>query len=353
MLAFSGIENNPLANVDTERAAHPSMAAGITEEEGSLVLPDGISLYTKSWKPAGEPRAIIAFYHGFSDHCNAFFEFFPSLASLGFEVRSLDQRGWGRSVTSNRKLRGDFGSTPTVMADLHFFLRSLVPYTKESSIPLFLMGHSMGGENSLYYVLNPESPYYKTPTTKTSSPTSQFKLAGVIAAAPYISLHPATQPSRLLEISGRIALRILPKMTLKQGVDVKNVSRNPAVLENVERDNGYLFHKTGTLEGFAGMLDRAAWLNGLHTKKQKDVVSDGIAGNVPPLWVGHGTGDRATWFEASKRLVESLDYVDDKTFKSYEGAYHKLMNEPDGVGEEMTRDVAEWIEAHISQADGA
>jgi acylglycerol lipase len=49
MLAFSGIENNPLANVDTESAAHPNMAA-VTEEEGSLVLPDGVSLYTKCWK---------------------------------------------------------------------------------------------------------------------------------------------------------------------------------------------------------------------------------------------------------------------------------------------------------------
>lgn len=52
MLAFSGIEDTPIANTDTDRAARLDMAgaAGVTEEEGSLVLPDGTTLYTKSWK---------------------------------------------------------------------------------------------------------------------------------------------------------------------------------------------------------------------------------------------------------------------------------------------------------------
>jgi acylglycerol lipase len=267
---------------------------------------------------------------------------------------NIDTRGWGRSGTSDRKLRGDFGTTPTIIADLHFYLQSLVPYTKEGSIPLFLMGHSMGGQISSYYLLNPQSPYYQKPTPKSSSPTSQFKLAGVILIAPYIALHPATQPSRLLEISGRIAQMLLPKMTIKQKVEPKYVSRNPAILEDIEKDNGHLHHKYGTLEGLGGMLDRAAWLNGLHTKKQRDYDgADVLTGNVPPVWIGHGTEDRATWFVASKRLFESLDYVDDKTFKEYEGAYHKLMNEPDGIGEEMTKDVTQWIEAHISKTDEA
>lgn len=50
MLAFSGIENTPIDNTDTDRAAAVTMGGGVTEEEGSLVLPDGTSLYTKSWK---------------------------------------------------------------------------------------------------------------------------------------------------------------------------------------------------------------------------------------------------------------------------------------------------------------
>ena len=55
-------------------------------EEGTHALPDGTELYTKTWKvgyrtvegahsanidvqPEGTTRAVLAFVHGFSDHC--------------------------------------------------------------------------------------------------------------------------------------------------------------------------------------------------------------------------------------------------------------------------------------------
>ncbi|EED24510.1 alpha/beta hydrolase, putative [Talaromyces stipitatus ATCC 10500] len=346
MLAFSGIENTPINNTDTDRAATVDMG-GITEEEGSLVLPDGTSLYTKSWKPEGIPRAIIAFYHGFSDHCNSFFDFFPNLASSGIEVRSLDQRGWGRSVISIPKLRGHYGSTSTVMADLHFFLQSLIPFTKEGTIPLFLMGHSMGGMNVLYYVLNPESPYHHQ--AENTNATTKVKLAGVMSVAPLVAVHPTTQPLKIVEYAGRIAKRIVPKMTMVQNIDAKWVSKNQAVVDDIKDDKGVLYHNTGTLEGLAGMLDRGAWLNDLHKKTTAANHADGK--NVPPLWIGHGTEDRVTWCDATRRLAQSLDHVDDKTYKEYEGAYHKLMNEPDGVAESMTKDVTEWIEARLPKSE--
>ena len=51
MLAFSGIENTPTENTDTARGtATNNIMGGFTEEEGSLVLLDGTSLYSKSWK---------------------------------------------------------------------------------------------------------------------------------------------------------------------------------------------------------------------------------------------------------------------------------------------------------------
>lgn len=207
----------------------------------------------------------------------------------------------------------------------------------------------MGGMNPLYYVLNPESPYHKRNSNSqtSSSPTSQFKLAGVISIAPLIALHPATQPSKLLEYAGRVAMRILPKFTMAQPVLVKYVSRNPTMLENIPKDK--LLHNLGTLEGFVGMFDRAAWLDRLHVKKPQNI--DAIAGNIPPIWAAHGTVDYITWHDGTKRLIESLDYVEDKTFKTYEGAYHKIMNEPDGLGEEMTRDATQWIEAYITQVE--
>lgn len=249
-------------------------------------------------------------------------------------------------MINNRKLRGNFGSSTTVMADLHFFLQSLIPFTKEGSIPLFLMGHSMGGMNVLYYVLNPESPYHHQ---QGSTPTTKVKVAGILSVAPLIAVHPSTQPLKIVEYAGRIAKRIVPKMTMVQKIEPKWVSKNPAVEEDINNDKGVLYHNTGTLEGLAGMLDRGAWLNECYKKAiGKDYV---YKGDVPPLWVGHGTEDRITWFDATKKLVEGLEWHEDKTFKEYGGAYHKLMNEPDGVGETMTKDVTEWIEARLAKDD--
>lgn len=59
MLAFSGIENTPVDNTDTDRTTATSNMGGFTEEEGSLVLPDGTSLYAKSWKVC---LSMSAFY---------------------------------------------------------------------------------------------------------------------------------------------------------------------------------------------------------------------------------------------------------------------------------------------------
>lgn len=72
-----------------------------------------------------------------------------------------------------------------------------------------------------------------------------------------------------------------------------------------------LCHDTGTLEGLAGMLDRADDLD----CNRLDIV-DGR------FWIGHGSADRVTSFDSSKRLFERLR-VSDKVFREYEGWYHK------------------------------
>lgn len=229
------------------------------------------------------------------------------------------------------------------MADLHFFLQSLVPFTQQGSIPLFLMGHSMGGMNSLYYALNPESPYHNTTSNK------DFKLAGVVSIAPLVAIHPTTQPLKIIEYAGRLAAKLVPKWTMVQDIDPMWVSRDDAVVEAIRKD-ALLCHKTGTFEALAGMLERGAWLDGLH----KDASGGGgggviaaVADNVPPLLVAHGTSDRITWFDATKRMFEAVQ-VKDKTFKEYDGGYHKLTNDTHGVAEQFTADVVEWVNGKIA-----
>lgn len=88
--------------------------------------------------------AKIVFVHGFSDHCNAYHDLFLNLALARIEVHAFDQRGWGRSVKTVSE-RGLTGPTSQVLDDITSILKSQLP----TSVPLFLMGHSMGGAEVL------------------------------------------------------------------------------------------------------------------------------------------------------------------------------------------------------------
>jgi acylglycerol lipase len=159
-------------------------------------------------------------------------------------------------------------------------------------------------------------------------------------------MHPDSQPSGFKVWAGKLAARIAPSRQLLQKFDSTYMSRDVQVRKDWEEDE--LCHDTGTLEGLAAMLTRAANLAALgEGKKVPGLKLDPGC----PVWLGHGSEDRVTSFDASKRLFEKLK-VEDKTFKTYNGAYHKLHAEPEGVKEEFVKDVGEWILAHLPGQEG-
>ena len=166
---------------------------------------------------------------------------------------------------------------------------------RQSKAPVFLMGHSMGGAEILYWAAKgPE--------------TLRHKIRGFIASAPYIALHPASQPSRALVIAGRIALRIMPKFQMEQRLEPDRLCRDPAVGKSYNEDE--LCHNIGTLEGLSGMIDR-----GEDLEKGKVVVQEGS------VYVVQGTGDLVTHYDTTRNLFERMP-VTDKTLKTYDGWYH-------------------------------
>lgn len=311
-------------------------------KEGWFSPDSSARLYTKTWIPPSgtDIRARLVFVHGFSDHCNAYYHLFPDLATRGILVYAFDQRGWGRSAPEKGQ-RGNSGPTSTVLADISSFLNhinaSSIPSTtgQASATALFLMGHSMGGAEVLLLSL------------LHSHPQPLPRISGILLEAPYIAVHPASQPNALKVMVGRLAAKVLPKYQLVQKVDPKTMSRSQQVCRDWETDE--LCHDTGTLECLVGMMQRAADLTmlaegqtvqGLGLKTVMGLGEDGS--DSVPVWIGHGTGDLVTDHLASRAMSNKLD-VKDKSIKLYQGAYHKLHAEPDGVAEEFASDVASWI----------
>ncbi|KAL2111822.1 hypothetical protein VUR80DRAFT_9210 [Thermomyces stellatus] len=291
-----------------------------TEMEGTFTVGDA-ALYTKTWVPTGVTKAKLIFLHGFSDHVNRYNDFFAHLASCGIQVHGFDQRGWGRSVREPSH-RGLTGPTALVLSDITAFIEAQLP----SPVPVFVMGHSMGGGEALALACAPEYAELVG------------KIRGWVLEAPFLAFPEDEKPSAIKVVMGRLVGRLLPRQRLLHRIPVEYLSRDPAWQKSVDEDT--LCHDTGTLEGLAGLLDRTSALSSGKWR---------LSRNVRALFVGHGTADRVTSFKASKAWFEAQE-VDDAEFKAYEGCLHQL--HADFCKEEFYRDVSRWVLERVEGAEG-
>lgn len=250
--------------------------------------------------------------HGFSEHINRYNDWFPKLNEHGIQVFGWDQRGWGRSVNKPAE-RGLTGPTSQVISEVAAFINDKLP----SDVPVFVMGHSMGGGEVLTLASDPA--YEKTIN----------QVRGWILESPFIGFSPDDKPSSAKVFVGRLVGRLLPKQQMKHAVPPEHLTRDQEIVESYRNDP--LCHNTGTLEGLASLLDRTAALsNG----------SRPVHSGVRSLLLTHGNGDKTCSFDEAMKYFNAQT-VADKAAKPYEGAYHQLHN--DHCKDEFTKDVVDWI----------
>ncbi|KAK0117599.1 hypothetical protein ONS95_011935 [Cadophora gregata] len=298
------------------------MMSEVKVMEDTFALPDGVLAYRKTWTPSQPPLANLIHVHGFSEHINRYYDFFPNLARHRILCTGIDQRGWGRTVTKDSE-RGDAGTTEIVLADLASLFES---YFSSSSLPVFIMGHSMGGAELL---------------TMASTPKYQnliSRISGILLVSPYIALVPAREPYTLVRLLGKALCPILPKFQIPNRPPVECVVHDVAVQQDILNDP--LSNGIGTLEMFDGMLSRGADL-----QSGKLVLNE----EVRALWVAHGTGDELTSCEASREWFEreGRGKVRDAEFREYMGWSHQLHIDTMEHRPVFVKDVADWILARL------
>jgi acylglycerol lipase len=233
-------------------------------------------------------------------------------------VHGFDQRGWGRSVHRSSD-KGRTGGTTQVVAEVAAFIRSVLACAP-ASVPVFVLGHSMGGGEVATLMCDGA---YEADVIR--------PVRGWLLESPFIGWPAGEEPSALKIFVGRLAGRFLPHRQLVHKIPPEKLSRDPEVQRSLREDK--LCHDTGTLEGLAALLDRTEAL-----LKGKAAVCAGVRA----LWVGHGTRDFGTSYEASSRWFKTTTgNVADREFKTYEGWYHQLHS--DTGREEFYKDVGEWI----------
>lgn len=267
---------------------------------------DGHQLYCCQFKETTNLKAVICLVHGLGDHIHRYKALTSKLTTHGYRIYGMDLRGHGK--TSG--LRGHFGTADTVMADIKAVLRQ-----DQSKVPRFLMGHSMGGLFVLWFALH----------------GCDDGLSGVLACSP--AIQPGTPVNPIKYHAGRLLAHVFPRMTLDNGLDCDNLSRDPAVVSSYREDP--LVHGRISLQSAKALLDAMEVLN----------TAARPAIGVPVL-ISHGDADTMTSFEAARRFAARLE-CDDKTFKGYPGGYHQLHT--DFVKEEVVRDYVDWLDSHCQR----
>jgi len=269
-------------------------------QEGTFRGTDGLALYYQSWQPDDPARGVLVIVHGLGEHGGRYKNVVNHLVPQGFAVYALDHRGHGRSpgqrayANNMAEFRGDVHAFVQLVANAH------------PGLPLFIMGHSLGGLITLDYILHhPEG------------------LHGAIVSAPAVG--GVGVPPVLLMLS-RVLSRVWPTFSLDSGLDVNAISRDPQEVQAYQNDP--LVHGKGTPRLATVVMGAAEWCQAnAHTLQL-------------PLLMIHGTADRITAPADSRRFFDNAASAD-KTYIAYEGGYHESHN--DIHHQQVVADIAAWL----------
>jgi alpha-beta hydrolase superfamily lysophospholipase len=275
----------------------------MTSIEFNWTTPDGVKIYGKEWK-VEFPKAVIALVHGLGEHCNRYNHMAAYFAKHNISTVAYDRRGHGQSG-------GKRGHTPTYEALLEE-VDQLIKETKNRYpiSPIFIYGHSMGGNIALKYAIS-----------------RNLKINGIITSGAFIEF-PDAPPALLIAI-GKIMRKIYPSFSQNNGLSPEDVSSDPAVVKAYIEDP--LVHNKITSATGISMIEVAKELQN-------------YKGSIRvPLLLMHGNADKLTGFEGSKNFANAV--TGPVSYKEWDGAYHELHNE--SIQEEVFDYTINWIRERI------
>ncbi len=276
------------------------MNTTITHQSNTSLSTAGGNLFEQAWLPP-QPKANIVLVHGLGEYAGRYAHVAAALNQQGLAVYAYDHLGHGKSDGAQAYIP----SMEILRDDLVQFIEKVSKVSPD--LPLFAIGHSMGGCVLAYSLV-----------------TRTLPLQGVIMSA--AALKPGDDISPFLVKISSVLGALLPKLpTVK--LDPTAISRDEEVVKNYETDP-LIFH--GKLPARTG----AQMIKAMKTIMQKAATIH------LPILVLHGTSDRLTNVEGSKEFFASISSKD-KQLKLYENLYHEIMNEPEK--DTVITDINTWL----------
>lgn len=271
-------------------------------EEGTFETGDGLQLFRRSWLPGHKSAVVLV--HGYAEHSGRYDHVARELVISGHAVHAFDLRGHGRSEGKRVYIR----SIDEHVDDLTRFIASVREHHPD--IPIYLLGHSMGGLIVASYLL------------KRQSDVAGATLSGAL-------LKSARGLARIGQGVLSLVGRLVPKLPLSK-LSSPHISHDAAVV--AAYDNDPLVFRGRVPAGTVAALIRAM--------QAAEATPESI---TLPLLLLHGTADLLTDPEGSKALYDGAGSTD-KTLKLYDGLYHEIFNEPEK--QRVIGDVVSWLNDH-------
>jgi len=272
--------------------------------EDSFEGPDGLTIFTRIWHPAGKPRGLVMIAPGFNSHSGYYDWVAGQLLGCGLSVHALDFRGRGKSG-GERFYVETFDDYVGDLAALVARAKSQVP-----GVPAFLLGHSAGGVVSCLYAL-----------------THQSELAGLICES-FAFQVPA--PDFALTVLKGVS-RIAPHAHVLK-LHNEDFSRDPEIVRAMNADP-LIANESQPAQTIAAMV------------RADERLKTEFPRITLPLLILHGTGDKAAKASGSQFFYDTAGATD-KTLKLYDGSFHDLLNDTDK--ETVMADITTWIGRHLS-----
>lgn len=269
--------------------------------EGFLSGRDGVRLFHRQWA-VSDPKAICLLVHGIAEHSGRYAHVAEALNQRGFSVWAQDHRGHGRSEGR----RGDCRSLEMFVEDLNPPLHQI--RSNPPSLPLFLIGHSLGGLIALAYAVRYPGG-----------------IRAVAVSSPALKLAHETPPLKVAVVSG--IARLFPQIHFQNGVNPHLLCHDPAVVKAYQQDP--LVHRVITARCAVALRD--AMRKSLDLAERLKI----------PCLIQQAGSDEVCDPNAAARFAQSAD-SGSVNFRLYEGLYHELYNEPQKG--RVLQDLCRWME---------
>jgi len=283
-------------------------------EQGGFTDAAGRAIATYTWRPEGEVSALVFLCHGYAERLAPYYEQLALEGNKrGFLCFGHDHVGHG--VSEGERVQ---------ISDMAEYVDPVITHcttmsNKYPGVPLFMVGHSMGGLITLLTV-------HKT--------QESGLIHGMVLMGPLIALDPA-MASPIKVLLAKAASRVLPSFALG-GIDPALVTSDQTWIEKRNADT--LIHHGGYKALHSHVL--------LTTLKQ---LRAKVAEVRTPYLLLHGAEDKICSPEGSKDF-HKLSASDDKTLDIVESGLHNLFLETEEIRNHAIPATMDWVKKRQQDA---